>query len=132
MEITPKRWPKVSAVRMPHSAMPSTGLVGDLARGMQAGIGIAGDDEGRAVVVALPHHAADRRHDLLDMGLASSMPGGPFFQGDAFDGGPPVMRSGSMAASMPWVTASVELGLMTRMRSDMGRKMAPKLLFNNA
>jgi hypothetical protein len=30
------------------------------------------------------------------------------------------------------VTASVELGLMTRIRSDMGRKMAPKLLFDNA
>jgi hypothetical protein len=30
------------------------------------------------------------------------------------------------------VTASVELGLMTRIRSDMSRKMVPKLPFNNA
>ena len=36
--------------------------------------------------------------------------------------GPPGMRSGSIARSMPSVTASVELGLMTRMRSDMSGK----------
>ena len=46
--------------------------------------------------------------------------------------GPPGMRNGSIAASMPWVTASVELGLMTRMRSDMALTMAAKLPFNNA
>src|SRR5690348_9695923 len=47
--------------------------------------------------------------------------------------GPPDMRNGSMALSMPAVTASVELGLMTRMRSDwdMSESMALKLLSNN-
>ena len=62
------------------------------------------------------------------------MPGGPSFSVTHSMAGPPFMRSGSIAASMPWVTASVELGLMTRMRSAIGhgRNMAPKLLFNNA
>ena len=51
-----------------------------------------------------------------------SMPGGPSFRVTHSMAGPPVMRSGSIAASMPLVTASVELGLMTRMRSDMSCK----------
>jgi len=34
--------------------------------------------------------------------------------------GPPGMRSGAIASSMPCVTASVELGLTTRMRSGIG------------
>ena len=61
-----------------------------------------------------------------------SMPGGPSFRVTHSMAGPPFMRSGSMAASMPRVTASVELGLMTRMRSGMAARMASKLLFNNA
>jgi hypothetical protein len=64
-----------------------------------------------------------------------SMPGGPSFKVMHSMTGPPLMRSGSIAASMPLVTASVEFGLMTRMRSDLGSGMAPKmaskLLFNN-
>ena len=61
-----------------------------------------------------------------------SMPGGPSFRVTHSMAGPPAMRSGSMARSMPSVTAWVELGLMTRMRSDHGARMASKLLFNNA
>ena len=61
-----------------------------------------------------------------------SMPGGPSFKVTHSMAGPPGMRNGSIAVSMPLVTASVELGLMTRMRSDMSARMAPKLLFNNA
>src|SRR5215208_6259359 len=45
------------------------------------------------------------------------MPGGPSLSVTHSMAGPPFMRSGSIAASMPRVTASVELGLMTRMRS---------------
>jgi len=62
------------------------------------------------------HHGADRRHDALDMGLRLDA-GRPFFKVTHSMAGPPAMRSGAMAASMPWVTASVEFGLMTRMRS---------------
>ena len=58
----------------------------DFARRMQAGIGVAGDDEGRAVVVAFGHHLADRSHDLLDMGLALDA-GWAVFQGHALDDG---------------------------------------------
>ena len=101
----------------------------DLARGMQAGIGVAGDDEGRAVVVAALHRGADRRHDALDMRLGLDARRA-LLQGHALDRGPPLMRSGSMARSMPSVTAWVELGLITRMRS-MAANMASKLLFNN-
>jgi hypothetical protein len=35
--------------------------------------------------------------------------------------GPPAMRSGSTASSMPRVTASVELGLMTRILAGLAR-----------
>src|SRR6476660_1438376 len=44
-----------------------------------------------------------------------SMPGGPSFSVIASMRGPPSMRSGAQASSMPRVTASVEFGLMTRM-----------------
>jgi hypothetical protein len=43
-----------------------------------------------------------------------SIPGGPSGKVSAVIGGPPGRRSGSTAASMARVTASVELGLMTR------------------
>src|SRR5262249_28733106 len=49
-----------------------------------------------------------------------SMPGGPSFSVTHSIAGPPGMRSGSTAWSMPRVTASVEFGLMTRMRTAMG------------
>src|SRR5687768_10587528 len=42
-----------------------------------------------------------------------SMPGGPSFSVTQSIAGPPSMRSGAHASSMPRVTASVELGLMT-------------------
>src|SRR5882672_5980170 len=48
-----------------------------------------------------------------------SMPGGPSLSVAHSITGPPGMRSGSSAWSMPRVSASVELGLMTRMRSAM-------------
>ena len=51
---------------------------------MQAGIGIAGDDEGRAVVVALLDGRADQADDLLDMRLAFDT-GRAVLQGDALD-----------------------------------------------
>src|SRR6185437_15971989 len=54
-----------------------------------------------------------------------SMPGGPSFKVTHSMAGPPARRSGSMALSMPAVTASVELGLMTRMRSDGWDMAAP-------
>src|SRR4029077_617978 len=47
-----------------------------------------------------------------------SMPGGPSLRVTHSMVGPPAMRNGSMARSMPSVTACVELGLMTRMRSE--------------
>src|SRR5687767_5586935 len=47
------------------------------------------------------------------------MPGGPSLSVTQSMAGPPAMRSGSHASSMPRVTASVELGLMTSIR--MGR-----------
>ncbi len=104
----------------------------ELARGMQAGVGIAGDDEGGAVVVALLHHRADRPDDLLDMAPGSRCRAG------RPSGSRIRWRGRRSCAAVPWrhrcrsVTASVELGLMTRMRSDMAAKMASKLLFNNA
>src|SRR2546422_530694 len=43
-----------------------------------------------------------------------SIPGGPSLSVAVSIAGPPAMRSGSHAASMPRVIDSVELGLMTR------------------
>jgi hypothetical protein len=43
-----------------------------------------------------------------------SIAGGPSFKVAHLMAGPPLIRSGSNAASMPSVTATVELGLMTR------------------
>jgi hypothetical protein len=41
------------------------------------------------------------------------MPGGPSFSVTTSIAGPPCMRRGSQASSMPRVTASVEFGLTT-------------------
>ena len=76
--ITPKRSARASAVSTPHSAMPNTGRVGRLAADMQAGIAVAGDDEGGRLVVAFDEPAQRHRH-ALDIGLALD-PEGPFGQ----------------------------------------------------
>src|SRR3954453_9634505 len=49
------------------------------------------------------------------------MPGGPSLRVRHSICGPPGMRSGAQASSMPRVTASVELGLMKRIRCAMAR-----------
>src|SRR6185295_14327957 len=46
-----------------------------------------------------------------------SMPGGPSLSVTQSMAGPPSMRSGSTASSIPRVTTSVEFGLMTRILS---------------
>jgi len=48
-----------------------------------------------------------------------SIPGGPSFSVAHSICGPPGMRKGAHASSMPRVTASVEFGLMTRILSVM-------------
>ena len=83
MEITPKRWP---SKRGQDAALGDAqdGLRCYLSRGMQAGIGIAGDHEGRAVVVAALHHGGDRCNHAFDMGLRIDA-GRTFLQRHAFD-----------------------------------------------
>ena len=49
-----------------------------------------------------------------------STPGGPSRSVTQSIPGPPVIRSGAIASSIARVTASVEFGLITRMRSDIG------------
>jgi peptide/nickel transport system substrate-binding protein len=54
----------------------------------------------------------------LSASLWLSTPGGPSLRVMQWRSGPPGMRSGAIASSIAQVTASVEFGLITRMRSD--------------
>ena len=84
IEITPKRWPRVSAVRMPHSAMPSTGFAVASRAGMEAGIAEAGDDESGSRIVLRGDGAAQRLDHQVGVLLAFD-PGRAFMQSLADD-----------------------------------------------
>ena len=88
-----------------------------LARGMQTRIAEAGDDEGVGIG-ARADQPADRLHHLLDVGLGLD-PGGPSASVRHSIAGPPAIRQGCNAASMAAVTAPVQFGLITTIRSAM-------------
>src|SRR5262245_39192030 len=118
--MTPKRSPSVSAVRIPDSAMPSTGL---------AVVSRASASPGslkQAITNAAQSLSRARIIRASGWTTAStcacvSIPGGPSASVAHSIAGPPARRSGSIAASIPRVTTSLELGLMTRMRSLIAR-----------
>src|SRR5260370_12041865 len=124
--MTPKRWPRVSAVRIPHSAMPSTGFA------------VASRAENRpgslkqAMTKAAVSGSASRiaRQSGAMTSSASvwlSTPGGPSLSVMQSIPGPPVIRNGAIASSIARVTASFEFGLIGRMRSGIGLSLQPNL-----
>ena len=80
----PTELPSVSAVSRPLSAMPKAGLRRDLAHGVQAGVGEAGDHEGSGTVVLLLDQAAEGGDHLVDVALGLYA-GRSLGQGEAFD-----------------------------------------------
>src|SRR5215471_765709 len=114
--MTPKRWPSVSAVRIPHSAMPKTGFaVASRAENRPGSL-----KQAMTKAVARASLSRIRRQSgriTLSASVWLSTAGGPAQRVTQSIPGPPAKRKASIASSMPRVTASVELGLITRIRS---------------
>ena len=116
MEITPKRDPRATAVKIPHAAMPSTGR--RVARRASASPG--------SLKQAMTNASAASSFDATNRAIGAatsrtwasvSIPGGPSARVTHSMSGPPPRRNGPTAASMPSVTASVEFGFRTTIRT---------------
>src|SRR5260221_14016706 len=114
MAMMPKRWPNVSAVRMPHSAIPSTGLR-VASRAVWRPGSLKQATTKAAASLSRARMARQSGAMTPSASLWLSMPGGPSAKVRHSIAGPPGRRSGASPSSIAAVTATVELGLMTTM-----------------
>src|SRR5712692_1603628 len=127
MAMTPKRWPNVSAVRMPHSAMPSTGLR-VASRALCRPGSLKQATTKAAASLSRARMVRQSGAMTLSASLWLSIPGGPSARVTHSIAGPPGMRSGASPSSIAAVTATVELGLMTITVSATGASLATVLV----
>src|SRR6266851_397250 len=112
MASTPKRCPSVNAARMPHSAMPSTGLR-VASRALCRPGSLKQATTKAAASLSRARMVRQSGAMTLSASLWLSIPGGPSARVTHSIAGPPGMRSGASPSSIAAVTATVELGLMT-------------------
>src|SRR3984893_8840179 len=120
MAMMPKRWPRVSAARMPHSAMPSTGLR-VVSRALCRPGSLKQATTKAAASLSRARMVRQSGAMTLSASLWLSIPGGPSARVRHSIAGPPARRSGARPSSIAAVTAAVELGLMTMMLSAIER-----------